>query len=237
MDRGKIDYFWAHDFFGCTASDFLCTRDIACPHFYLAGYHGVFILKIFGKFIVSAPKEKVPVFVQVLNQGNDLFAPEILQSILNDSYDCCIGPSWIGCPASGTTCYTPESIKILSESDTERSIALDQLKASCDPTEWSHCGIEKNSEYIAVQCIEGKIVSAASYEKWGNQIAHIGVITHPGYRNRGYAQNVLTAITGYIDRKGFIPQYRTLCTNIPAVNTAIHCGYAHYASHISVRLK
>jgi len=237
MEADCIDTFWACDFFGCGMSEFRSGRDVVCPHLYLTGWHGVFIMKVFGKFVVSAPKDKAERFAQIANHGHDLYDPELLRRCLKDSLGRYIGPSWIGYPANDTIYHHPEQVQILPGNDERRALVFEQLKLCCDETEWSHSGIDEASEYIAVQFLGDAIVSAASYEKWGDKIAHIGIITHPQFRNKGYAKNVLSAITGFIRRQGLIPQYRTLSANSPAVKAAVQCGYTEYASHIAVRLK
>jgi len=237
MAADCIDAFWAYDFFGCGMSEFQSGRDVVCPHLYLSGWHGVFIMKVFGKFVVSTPEDTIEMFVQIANHGHDLFDPDLLHRCLKDSFERYIGPSWIGYPATDNIYNHPEQVQILSGNDKRRALVFEQFKTCCDETEWSHSGIDKESEYIAVQFLGDLIVSAASYEKWGAKIAHIGIITHPQFRNKGYAKNVLSAITGFLRRQGFIPQYRTLSTNIPAVKTAVQCAYIEYASHIAVRLK
>ena len=108
---------------------------------------------------------------------------------------------------------------------------------ACSSGEWSDCGINSSSENVAALIADGEIVSAASYELWGEHIAHIGIITHPLFRGRGYAGKVLSYLTNFIFDQGLIPQYRTLCLNKPAISVARQCGYGQYAAHISVRLK
>ena len=237
MSTHRVDAFWAYDFFNCAMSDFRGGRDIVRPHSFLSGYHGVFIMKAFGKFIVSAPEDKVEIFDRIANRGNDLFDPALLQRRLKDSFAAYIGPSWLGYPRHGHAYEGPEHVYVLPKVDKRRSLVFERLKISCDETEWSHSGIDEASEHIAVQFLGDEIVSAASYEKWGDKLAHIGVITHPQFRNRGYAKNVLASITGFVHRQGFIPQYRTLSANTPAVKAAVQCGYEEYASHIAIRLK
>ena len=238
MKTDIVDHFWAEDFFNCTLADFRGKQDILCPHFYLKGYNGIFVMKIFGKHIVSAPENKVSVFSQTINRGHDLYRPDLLRALLGESFDKYIGPSWIGYPCQEGSVNDPaDCVRLLPRGDESRHALLEQLRASCGPTEWSHCGIDEASEYVALLCAGGIVLSAASYQNWCGKIAHIGIITHPQFRGRGYAQKVLQSITERIRKQGLLPQYRTLCDNAPAIKAAANCGYEEYASHISVRLK
>ena len=237
MDKNYIDAYWACNYFGCTISDFRNQYDIVCPHFYLLGYNGVFIMNVYNKFVISAPEDKISIFSQIINRGNDLFDYQYLQSQLKDKFGQFIGPSWIGYPMNNKSCENPENTQILNKTDNKRILVFKQLRPCCDQTEWLHSGIDEASEYIAVRFLGDIIVSVASYEKWGEKVAHIGIITHPKFRNKGYAKNVLSLLTEFINQQGLIPQYRTLCMNIPAIRTAVKCGYAEYASHVSIRFK
>jgi len=238
VDKDIIDQFWARDFFNCTVADFRGTQDILCPHSYLSGYNGIFIMKISGKHIISAPENAISGFCKIINRGHDLYEPNLLRTLLEKNFDQCIGPSWIGYPchedlggglADGTL--------LMPKGDEKRHALLEQLRVACGPVDWSHCGIDEASECVALLCSDGTALSSASYEKWGEKIAHIGILTHPQYRGRGHAQTVLRTITAYICQQSLVPQYRTLCSNSPAIRAAGSCGFEEYASHISIRLK
>ena len=237
MYTNTIESFWANDYFGCSLSDLKNEKDIVCPHRYMASYNGLFIMKTHNKFIVSAPDEMVSELKQIANRSFDLFDVAVLQNHLSIGIESYIGPSWIGYLNNTKNIIQTNATLILSKTDELFSLVFDDLQKSCDEKEWSHSGIDENSEYIAIQKYDKRIVSAASYELWGDKIAHIGIITNPLHRNNGFASNVLISLTEFIIKKGLIPQYRTLCSNLPAIKTAEKCGFMEYASHISVRLK
>jgi RimJ/RimL family protein N-acetyltransferase len=236
MDIETINSFWAYEYFGCSISDIKNSRDIVCPHLYLKGYNGIFIMRINNKYIISTPEEKVFALSKITNCGLDLFDICVLQKALNDEISRYIGPCWIGY-FDDTSDFITNSTQILTKSDIAWESVFEDLQKNCDKTEWSYSGIDKKLNCIAVQYNENKIVAAAPYVLWGNKVAHIGVITHPDFRNKGFGTNVITAITKAIKEKGLIPQYRTLCLNMPAIRAAIKCGYKEFAYHISVRLK
>ena len=98
MNKDFVDHFWADDYFNCMVADFCSEWDVLCPHFYLSGYNGIFIMKIFGKHVISAPESKISVLSQIINRGYDLYEPGLLQTLLADSFDCYIGPAWIAYP-------------------------------------------------------------------------------------------------------------------------------------------
>ena len=237
MEKSIINSFWYNDFFSCGSDAFENGLDIVCLYLYLAGYNGVFIMKINGKYIISVPEDQISSFKQIINLGYDLFDERLLCEYLNGKFERYIGPSWIGYFDGKNKHKYAGMAVILKKTDKRRALVLDDLRKRCTDTEWAHSGICEESEYIAALFAHDEAVSAASYELWGDKIAHIGIITHPSFRNKGYAKDVLWLLTKFIEQRSLIPQYRTLCVNTSAIGVARHCGYAEYATHIALRLK
>ena len=179
VNREAIENFWAADYFGCSLAELKGEEDIVCPRHYLKGFNGLFILKLYGKHIISAPADKISALEKIINRGNDLFDMSFWQEYLQGSFERYIGPSWIGYPDAASYCGGMDSVLILDQSSELRNMVFAGLKSACDETEWSHSGISEASEYIAVQVYDNSIVSAASYEMMGDKVAHIGIITHP----------------------------------------------------------
>ncbi len=48
--------------------------------------------------------------------------------------------------------------------------------------------------------VDDKLVSVASLWHWGNNLSDIGVLTHPHYRSKGYAQSVCAVLMSENDR-------------------------------------
>lgn len=237
MRKEEIDEFWYREYFGCSLTEFEDASDKVYPHHYLRGYNGLFILKVNDKYIISAPENQMLLCEKLINRGYDLLDERLLSELLSNRFERIIGPSWIGYPFWHTAALSAENIRIYNRRCPEREMLFSKLRNACSSGEWSDCGINSSSENVAALIADGEIVSAASYELWGEHIAHIGIITHPLFRGRGYAGKVLSYLTNFIFDQGLIPQYRTLCLNKPAISVARQCGYGQYAAHISVRLK
>jgi GNAT superfamily N-acetyltransferase len=237
MDIKMIDSFWVNDFFGCSLSDLKSKNDIVCPHRYLTSYNGLFVMKINNKFMISAPDELVSNIKQMINNGYDLFDLSVYQSHLPIGIEHYISSSWIGYADSANVKNLTDSTMVLTKTDKYYSMVFDDLQKNCDDIEWSYSGLDKNCEHIAVHIIDNQIASAASYGLWGDKIAHIGIITHPQYRGKGFATNTLLSLTDLIISRNLIPQYRTLCSNISAIKVAEKCDFKKYATHIFIRLQ
>ncbi len=237
MNTSAIETYYANEFFGCSLSDMRSDRDTLCPHRHLKGYNGLFVMKLHGKFVLSAPEERVASLREIINHGRDLFDTALWRDVWGENLDRVIGPAWIGHHEGAKPRDPSESVVLLHKTDARWPLVFQELKPACDPIEWAHSGIDEASGPIAVLPRDGRFVSAASYALWGQRLAHIGIITHPGFRNQGFASDVLSALTGFLHGQDLIPQYRTLCANTPALRAAARCGYGEFATHISVRLR
>jgi hypothetical protein len=112
--------------------------------------------------------------------------------------------------------------------------ALQRLRARCPVIEWQHSGIELDRSPIFGCFAEGEIVSAASFDIWGGEIAHMGVISDPSYRGRGAGKAVVSAASAGAISEGLIPQYRTLKSNAPSLGIAQALGFVEYATTLLI---
>jgi ribosomal protein S18 acetylase RimI-like enzyme len=114
--------------------------------------------------------------------------------------------------------------------------ALHALQASCAAAEWEHGGgsIDRPSSGVFAA---GRLVAVASYEVWGGVIAHLSIVTHPGYRNRAFGRSAVAHLAERAIAAGLLPQYRTLESNGASVRVAEALGFCRYATSMAVRLK
>ena len=54
----------------------------------------------------------------------------------------------------------------------------------------------------------------------GDRLLHVGIVTHPAFRGRGYGTAVVSAMTADGLADGRVVQYRTLQANLPSVAVA-----------------
>ncbi|MGI6664480.1 MAG: GNAT family N-acetyltransferase [Christensenellaceae bacterium] len=233
MDFSRVDHFWAHTFFGCDMGAFQSKENIVCPHQYLQGYAGAFILHVYEKYVFSVPQKYLKRFQKIAAQEADIFDETVLSHDLKTFQY--IGPCWLGY-ANKAPKETKDDSSISIEAPSAIKQALNALKESCSADDWANSGIDENSIAVAVKYHGDKIVAAADYHMWGEAVAHIGIITHPAFRGKGYAKEALRAITREILQKGLLPQYRTLLANKAARNVAEAYGFQGYGTHISLRL-
>jgi RimJ/RimL family protein N-acetyltransferase len=86
-------------------------------------------------------------------------------------------------------------------------------------------------------CFVDEVLAAAGMlEPWGARLRHVGILTHPGYRGRGYGKAVVSAMTAHGLAAGGVLQYRTLQANLPSVGIARALGFQRFAQTLAVRL-
>ncbi len=84
--------------------------------------------------------------------------------------------------------------------------------------------------------VNGRIVAAAGYERWGSHLAHIGVVTHPACRGRGYGRLVVREAARHALSQQLVPQYRTLIANAAAMRIGESLQFIKYGESIAARL-
>jgi GNAT superfamily N-acetyltransferase len=116
--------------------------------------------------------------------------------------------------------------------------ALARLRDASDPIEWDHGGNIYPVKHPTFAVFDGaEIVAAASYDYQEEWIRHVGFITHPAHRGRGYGRAVGSAITAYGLGEGGVMQWQTLNANVPSFRVGQALGYKPWVETIAVRLR
>jgi GNAT superfamily N-acetyltransferase len=145
-----------------------------------------------------------------------------------------IGPAPLAYADAATLRPLPTAgTRLLTSAD---EAAHDTLVAACDPVEWAHGGSAFDILPLVGRFAAGELVALAGYERWGEQIAHIAVITHPAHRRRGYGADAVSLLAETVIARGMIAQYRTLRANTAAVQLGASLGFAPYAETLALRL-
>jgi GNAT superfamily N-acetyltransferase len=144
-----------------------------------------------------------------------------------------IGPAFIGYADAATFAHTGANVARLLDGADNAAVA--DLRHACDPTQWEHGGPTEASTCVGV--FSGSTLAAlASFERWGARIAHIAVVTHPGFRSRGLGRAAVAAITRVALERNLVAQYRTLMANAPSMAIARGLGFQRYALTLAIRV-
>jgi GNAT superfamily N-acetyltransferase len=142
-----------------------------------------------------------------------------------------VGPTYLGyVDALDDGDPAEPTARVLRVSDAGQ---LGRLRSAVTVQEWEHGGLDERQPMAGV-VVDAELVSAAGYEIWGDGIAHVGVVTAPQARGRGYGVQCVTAITRHAVARGLVAQYQTLYSNAAAMAIGRTVGYIDYASRIYV---
>lgn len=144
-----------------------------------------------------------------------------------------VGPAFIGYADRATFVGGDEGgARLLGDGDRD---AVAALREACEPVAWDNGG-PSPATIATVGAFRGDALAAlASYELWGERIAHIGIVTHPAHRGRGLGKAAVSALSRIIIERGLVAQYRTLLANAPSMAIARALGFQRWATTLSIR--
>ncbi|WP_035601269.1 GNAT family N-acetyltransferase [Haloferula sp. BvORR071] len=228
---GIANRHWASEFGidpeGMFAEELMLVRHAEA----LADYDGIFALFREGRVMVSLPGDRFEALQRRLPEWSPALDPRAWAGYFRDAGFRVIGPAYIGYAGAVPEM---EGVRNLSEADLA---AVERLRLACDPEEWDHGGSEAGEVPCSAAFAEdGEIAALAGYEIWSEEIAHISIVAHPGYRGRGYGRAAVAHLAARALRAGLLPQYRTLEANAPSVAIARALGFERYGCSVAVRL-
>jgi GNAT superfamily N-acetyltransferase len=117
--------------------------------------------------------------------------------------------------------------------------ALSRLREAVTNEEWEHSGLGRaGPESVAFGAFEdGRLLSAARFERLLGVAAHLGVLTHPAARGRGAGRRVVACAASAAARHGLLLQYQTLESNRASLRIAETLGFECWARSLAVRLR
>jgi GNAT superfamily N-acetyltransferase len=233
-----VEAYWAERL-GCPIGDLrrpTVTVVAHAPAF--EGYRGVHVLRApEGGVIVSSPLERVTALQEVCGgrRAERVFAAPFLARLLAPGVSAIIGPASIAYADRSTFVAAPVRAGVRRMTANEGA-ALAELRSACDVDDWQHSGVQPEHDPIFACFDGGRVIAAASWEARG-PIRHIGVITHPAHRGRGFATVLGSEITAAALAEEAIPQWQTLISNTASLAIGRTLGFIERYQSIAVRLK
>lgn len=203
----------------------------------LEGYHGVYALRCGDALVVSAP-DALRADLESAVAGSKAaaaFDATVLSGTLGGRVERVVGPAWIGY-ADSTDIYV-EDVRGSRLLDADDANALLRLREACDPGEWEHSGIDLAVVPIFGVHDDGALIAAASWKQLDDRILHVGFVTHPAHRGRGFGRAVAAAITADGVRQGAIMQWQTLTSNMPSLAVGRALRYQYRFDSLALRLR
>jgi GNAT superfamily N-acetyltransferase len=202
----------------------------------LASYRGATVVSRPPACVLAVPDDWYELVASKVGHRPpaEVFDVSRLHEVFGTSVDQVIGPAWLGyADASDLRPAPTMGTRLLTDQDLPE---LRRLAAACGPVDWAHSGIDPARPPV-FGCFAGAVLAAAGMlEPWGDRLLHVGIVTHPGYRGRGYGKAVVSAMTAHGLATGGVVQYRTLQANLPSVGIARTLGFQLFAQTLAVRL-
>ena len=223
----KLDEFWSREI-GCAADAFLKHQDLVVA---LPSKDGSEFARIFrrnGCRVLTCSPGLLPVFERSDRmRAGSVDDASFLTSALGDRLAALFSRVFLGYSDEPLPWRAQSHVRFLGAGD---QTALDEFHARIAAQDWEYSGIG-SSQPIAGCFLSDVLVAAASYEVWGGWIAHIGVVTGPDHRGRGYGRDVVARIANEAIGRGLVAQYQTLGENVPSMAVAAALGFHPYAEY------
>ena len=202
----------------------------------LASYRGATVVFRPPACVLAVPADWYATVASRVGQRPpaEVFDITLLRQVFGAAVERVIGPAWLGYADASDVRPAPTlGSRLLTDEDLPE---LRRLAAACGPTAWEHSGIDPARPPL-FGCFAGdRLAAAGMLARWGDRLLHIGVVTHPGYRGRGYGKAVVSAMSAYGLAAGGVLQYRSLQANLPSVGIAQALGFQRFALTLAVRL-
>jgi GNAT superfamily N-acetyltransferase len=109
------------------------------------------------------------------------------------------------------------------------------LFASVSAADLNESGLEEiTSTASIIKDDNGTIVAACGYQRWPQNIAHLSVLAHPAYRNRGAGRAVAAAAIAHALDENLLVQWRARPDASKAVARAL--GLVELGAQLSIRI-
>jgi GNAT superfamily N-acetyltransferase len=222
--------YWASHF-GCSPDELFTKPFRLLTHGgELTDYDGAYALFRGDAVMASIPRDGAGTLRSLLSGLSQGCAPGEFAAALTSVSTMVLGPAYLGYAA--TVSQPDHPVRALGFNDAAALLALQQ---ACSAADWESGGspIEHSCSGVFV---DRQLVTVAGYEVWGGPIAHISIVTHPGFRNRGYGRSAVAHLAHRVLCAGLLPQFRTLESNIASIRIAESLGFHPYAVSMAVRL-
>lgn len=182
-----------------------------------------------GESLVVMAPERLHEPLLELPQPSTLVTPEGLAPLVPD------GARLIG-PAS--VAYLEEELVQpdgVVELESLADPRLEELRRAVTPDEWRHANLEKAEPPLFGIEHQGRLGAAAGFERVQDRVAHIGVLSDPRSRERGFGRLVTQAVGARALALQLLPQYQTLLSNAGALRIGKQLGFAQFAVTLAAR--
>lgn len=148
--------------------------------------------------------------------------------------------SWGGQLLGQATLAFHDSYVALDELETvtvtDDPAAVLDLEKACPPDDVAEVGLAEMSRALVTLDELDRPTAGAGFAEWEQIIAHLGVLTPPGFRRRGFGLQAAALATNEALDLGLVPQWRSRIENSASRRTAARLGFLEVGSQTTVVL-
>jgi murein DD-endopeptidase / murein LD-carboxypeptidase len=230
-----VDVYWSK-FFGSSPDTLRKETAQVLAHAEPANYAGCYLMEFGAAPVISLPPDEVEFYREAVAgwRPGIVRMPSVAEAVFGKRVAAMVGPAFVGyCDPNQFQPVVCDEARPLVAGDEE---ALETLRAACEARAWEHGGSRFRLGAMTGVFKDQELVALASYQLWGERIAHIAVVTHPRFRGHGHATAAVSALTRIVFDRQLVPQYRTLETNAASMDIARRLGFIEYATSLAIRL-
>ena len=167
------------------------------------GWIGILALAGTVTACVPRPELRAPVVAALATlEWDDVTSPEIVTARLPPTRGR-LGPAALFHPPAG---FRVDDARTVEEAPVDEVRSLfEEMPAD----ELDESGLlEAKGTLFVSRSSTGAVAAACAYRRWPNDVAHLGVVTHPAHRRQGHGRLVATGALHRAIEEGLLPQWR-----------------------------
>jgi len=194
---------------------------------------GIQLFECAGALVVGAPEPLVSEMREAAAAAPTVEDPRVVREWVEEFTPVAevLGPTFYGYADRETVEPGDSEARVLRPPDEP---AHDQFRAAITEAEWRQGAPGFDPGRTVGVFVGERLVATAGWEVWDGLLAHLGVVTHPEYRDRGYGRAVVSLATDRALAAGLLPQYRTLDAWSGSVRLAEGLGFERFATAVLV---
>lgn len=203
----------------------------------LADYWGMYAFKRGDALIFSVPESVLNEFKTRLEPLSltESWSASKLQTLFTDYSERVIGPAYQGWLEPERFRFEAvNNVRLLRVQD---QFALLDLKHACPQLDWEHSDIKLEDKNLFGYFLEDRLLTVAKAIYWQEDVINLGVVCHPDYRGKRFAEACLGAVIKGALELNQLVLYQTLLSNTPALKLAEKLGFQSYSESIAIRFK
>lgn len=199
------------------------------------GYNAVYVVRVDDAVLAYCPERIRAVASEVLDgcEADEAFTSRTLERIAGERLEVVLGPSSHSFIDSHHFAQAdPEGQRVPTHDD-----RLAALRRACGEEEWAEAGFIFDRGVVYTLETNGHVVGAGNLTPFRDQLADVGLITHPDHRGQGVAKRLASRMIADALPEAGVVRYRAQTANAPSIAVARALGFVERGENLVARLR